>query len=36
MMEQVVRESIEGDKEILEDLLNRILTEFKESDISWL
>jgi hypothetical protein len=35
-MESVVRESLDGEKEILEDLLNRILTEFKESEISWL
>lgn len=29
-MEKVVRESIDGEKEILEDLLNRILTEYTE------
>ena len=35
-METLVRESIDGDKETLEGLLNRILNDFKKPSISWL
>ena len=35
-MQEVVRESIDGEKEQLEDLLNRVLNDFKKPDISWL
>ena len=35
MMEKVVRESLDGEEEILEDLLNRILTEYSEDEITW-
>jgi arginine utilization protein RocB len=35
-METLVRESIDGEKETLEGLLNRILNDFKKPSISWL
>ena len=35
-MELVVRESIDGDRETLETLLNRVLNDFKRPTISWL
>ena len=35
-MESIVRESIDGDRETLEGLLNRILNDFKRPSISWL
>ena len=35
-MQSVVRESVDGEHEKLEDLLNRILTDFKDPVISWL
>ena len=34
-METAVRESVEGETEVFEDLLNRILTECPESEINW-
>jgi hypothetical protein len=35
-MNEQVRESLDGDKECLEDLLNRLLNDHKKPDISWL
>jgi len=35
-MNEVVRESIDGEKEIFEDLLHRLLADFKKNEISWL
>lgn len=32
----IVRESIDGEKEMFEDLLNRVLNDFKDPNISWL
>ena len=32
----VVRESVDGEKETLEQLLNRVLNDFKKPSISWL
>lgn len=34
-MDKVVRETVDGDKEILENLLNRVINEFQEERISW-
>ena len=35
-MNQVVRESLDGENESFEDLLNRILNDFRKPSISWL
>ncbi len=35
-MEVVVRESIDGERETFEGLLNRVLGDFKRPTISWL
>ena len=35
-MSQVARETLDGDKEIFEDLLNRILNDHKDEFITWL
>lgn len=35
-LEEVVRESIDGEKETLEQLLNRVINDFKKPNISWL
>lgn len=35
-MNEIVRETLDGEDEIFEDLLNRILNDFKDSEISWL
>lgn len=35
-MNEIVRESIDGDKETFEDLLNRVLNDFKKPEIAWL
>jgi len=35
-MDKEVRESIDGEREIFEDLLNRILVDFNEDRISWI
>lgn len=36
MLSFVVRESVDGEKETLEQLLNRVLNDFKKPSISWL
>lgn len=35
-METAVRQSLDGETETLEDLLNRVLTEHTEEEVSWL
>ncbi len=35
-MNEQVRESLDGEKECLEDLLNRLLNDHKKPEISWL
>lgn len=34
-MEKVVRKTVDGEKETLENLLNRVIVEFKEESINW-
>lgn len=35
-MEEVVRETVDGDQEKLEDLLNRVMNDHRDTEISWL
>ncbi len=35
-MTQVARETLDGEKELFEDLLNRVLNDHKEETITWL
>ena len=35
-MGEVARKTIDGETESFEDLLNRVLTEYKEESISWI
>lgn len=35
-MTQVARETVDGDKELFEDLLNRVLNDHREESITWL
>lgn len=35
-MNEIVRESVDGERENLEALLNRVLNDFKKPQISWL
>ena len=36
LLSNVVRETVDGEKETLEQLLNRVLDDFKKPSISWL
>ncbi len=35
MMERVVRKTVDGDSETLENLLNRAISEYGEESITW-